>query len=365
VRVLATMTVLLCVAALWAAAVVRDSAAPVAPRVVQIPPPHRARPRPQPAPARPPQFVVASFDGAGGWKMWSYWLAVGRRAHAHFTFFVSGAYLVDWAHRTLYLPPRHEPGTSAIGFARPTGDITVAGTRRGIDLGYREGHEIGTHFVGHFCSPFAGSVGEWTAADWAQELDQFDALFIHADPKPRFPMTEIAGARTPCLEGNLGVLDPVLARHGFRYDASRVAPLGSWPRRTRGLWSFPLPELPFIGHTFRVISMDYNFFANQTGLSPRQAERQAYRTLWNAFAASYLGKRAPFSIGQHFETWGAWAYDHALARFLVAACRLPEVRCASYRELADFLDSLPRAQLRRYRAGRFRDAAARMLVNRT
>ena len=69
--------------------------------------------------------------------------------------------------------------------------------------------------------------------------------------------------------------------------------------------------------------------------------------------ASYRGNRAPFSIGQHFETWNGWAYDNALTRFLLSACRLPEVRCVSFRELADFLDSVPRARLRRYRPGRF------------
>ena len=62
---------------------------------------------------------------------------------------------------------------------------------------------------------------------------------------------------------------------------------------------------------------------------------------------------APLAIGQHFETWDSWAYDHALTRFVLAACMLPEVRCVSYRQLANFLDSVPPAQLRRYEAGRF------------
>jgi hypothetical protein len=300
---------------------------------------------------RPPQFVVASFDGAGGARMWGYWRSVGRQAHAHFTFFVSGAYLVDWADRTRYDPPWHEPGTSAIGFAQESGDLTVAATLRGIRSGHRDGHEIATHFVGHFCSPFPGSVGGWSAADWAHELGEFDRLLFRL--RPGFPRSSVVGARTPCLEGNLRALDPVLARHGFRYDASRQAPLGRWPRRVDGLWSFALPEVPFVGHTFPVVAMDYNLFANQVGMSPPRAERQAYRTLWNAFVASYRGNRAPFSIGQHFETWSAWAYDRALKRFLLRACRMPEVRCAGYRELADFLDSVPPARLRHYTTGRF------------
>ena len=307
--------------------------------------------KPKPPPLRPPQYVVVSFDGSGGERMWTYWRSVAHRADAHFTFFVSGVYLLDWAHRMRYHPPRHTAGTSAIGFALPTGDLTVAGTLRGIAAGYRDGDEIGTHFNGHFCGP--GGVGDWTAADWRNELEQFYGLLFHAGAKLPFGRSEIVGDRTPCLEGNLSALYPVLKQLGFRYDASRLAPLGQWPQRDLGIWSIPLAEIPFIGHTFPVVSMDYNFFANQVSLAPARIELQTYRTLWNAFRASYLGNRAPLSIGQHFETWESWAYDHALTRFLLDVCRRPEVHCVSFRELADFLDSVPPARLRRYRTGRF------------
>src|SRR5438270_356787 len=168
-----------------------------------------------------------------------------------------------------------------------------------------------------------------------------------------FGRGEIVGDRTPCVEGNLSALYPVLARHGFRYDASRIAPLGRWPRHQLGLWSFPLLEIPFVGHTFRVVSMDYNFMANQVGEPPARIENEMYRTLWNAFRASYLGTRAPLSLGNHFETWESWAYDHALTRFLLRACRLPEVRCSSFAELADWLDAQSPRRLARLRAGAF------------
>jgi hypothetical protein len=67
-------------------------------------------------------------------------------------------------------------------------------------------------------------------------------------------------------------------------------------------------------------------------------ESETYRTFWNAVVSSYGGNRAPLSLGDHFETWESWAYDHALARFLFRACRLPDVRCASDRELVAWLD---------------------------
>jgi hypothetical protein len=306
---------------------------------------HRVRPR------RPPQFLVVSFDGSGGVRLWPYWRSVARRAHAHFTFFVSGVYLLDENRRNLYRPPRHEAGTSDIWFARPDGGLSarevVRGTLEQIAAAYREGNEIGTHYNGHFCAPFSGSVGEWTARDWRRELDEFDDLLFDAsvnnrlDPPVRLPFgpSEIVGGRTPCLQGNLRILYRVLAARGFRYDASQIAPLGAWPRRKLGIWSFPLLEIPFVGHTFRVLSMDYNFLANQIGEDPAAVERETYLSLWRAFRTSYYGNRAPLSFANHFETWNQWAYDHALTRVVLRACRLPDVRCVSFRELADWLDA--------------------------
>jgi hypothetical protein len=274
--------------------------------------------------------------------------------------------------RLLYRPPRHSRGTSDIWFARPEGRRSarqvVAGTLQQIAAAYREGNEIGTHYNGHFCGPYRSAVMGWTARDWNQELDQFDRLLFHAAANnylrraTRLPFGphELAGARTPCLQGSLRVLYPVLARRGFRYDASQLAPLGAWPRREGGIWSLPLLEIPFVGHTFRVVSMDYNFFANQTGAisaSPSEApaiERETYLSLLRAFRTTYRGNRAPLSFANHFETWNHWAYDKALARVVLRVCRLPEVRCVSFRELVDWLDAQPPARLRRFQAGRFR-----------
>jgi hypothetical protein len=326
----------------------RVAFAVVAAFLVGVPGSCGAPPRP---PLRPPQFVVVSFEGAGGAPLWRYWRSVAKRTGARFTFFVSGVYLIDWDHHGAYRPPRHARGTSAIGFA-PTA-AWAAGTLRQIALGYREGNEVGTHYNGHFCAPDPGGVATWSAADWTSEVAQFRRLlFAHASRLP-FGPSEVVGGRTPCLEGKPAVLYPVLARLGFRYDASQTALPGGWPRREHGIWSFPLLEIPFVGHTFRVVSMDYNFLANQTEEGPRQIEAETYRSLWNAFRASYHGGRAPLSIGYHFETWEDGAYDRALTRFLTAACRLREVRCTTFRALADWLDSLPRRALRRYREGRF------------
>lgn len=314
---------------------------PVRPRIVV----HRVT-RP---PVRPPQFVSVSFDGSGGARLWSYWRSVAKRVHARFTFFVSGVYLVDWAQHDAYRPPEHARGESAIGFAPDA--PWIAAMRRQLALGYRDGNEIGTHYNGHFCGP--GGVGGWSAHDWQDELDQFDRFLFRTGGAMPFGPSEVVGERTPCLEGDSSVLFPVLVRRGFRYDASGQALLGTWPARKDGLWTFPLLELPFPGHTFRVVSMDYNFMANQVEETPVEIEAETYRTLWSAFRTEYLGRRAPLSFGWHFETWESWAYDHALTRVLTRICGLPEVRCGTYRGLATWLDALPARTLARYRAGRF------------
>lgn len=130
------------------------------PRPVRLSPVRHAQAGPV-GRSRRPQFVVVSFDGSGGSDMFEYWRAVARRVHAHFTFFVSGVYLVDWAHNSRYDPPRHRRGRSDIGFA-PDAQFAQA-TLAEAATAYDEGHEIGTHFNGHFCAPFDGNVDECDA----------------------------------------------------------------------------------------------------------------------------------------------------------------------------------------------------------
>jgi hypothetical protein len=330
---------------------------------VGAPPREATRVKPRPVPRRPPQFVLVSFDGAGGVRLWPYWRFVARTVGAHFTFFASGVYLLDEAKRARYRPPRHGPGQSDIGFAQADRGLTapqvVRRTLEHLSAAHREGHEIGTHYNGHFCAPYDGHVGEWTAADWRAELIEFDRLVFRAGAGLPFGRHDVVGGRTPCLEGRLKTLYGVLARRGFRYDASQVAPLGQWPRRELGIWSIPLSEIPLAGHTFDVIAMDYNLFANQTeavSAAPwrsRAIENEAFLTFRRAFVRSYFGNRGPLSIGNHFETWNHWAYNRALARFLAGVCRLREVRCVSHRELVDWLEAQPQRRLRRARSGRF------------
>jgi peptidoglycan/xylan/chitin deacetylase (PgdA/CDA1 family) len=325
----------------------------VSPPPVSTPPPHvhrHARYR------RPPQFVMISFDGSGDVALWRHWRAVSRRTGAHFSFFVSGVYLLDRASAGRYHPPRHRPGSSDIGFSPDA--ATVHGLVHQIDQGYAEGEEIGTHYNGHFCEPYPGNVETWSETDWIAEIEQFHDL-MH-DAGLTVPDGEIQGGRTPCLEGHLNVLYRALRREGMSYDTSHTANPGEWPQRIEGVWSFPLALIKLIGTPWDSLSMDYNFYVNQSNAHTvsrarsRVLARRAYASLMRYFRHNYHGNRAPIDVGNHFATWNHGAYVHALTRFVDAVCSRPEVRCVTYSTLVHWLDAQPPRFLARDRAGRFR-----------
>lgn len=293
--------------------------------------------------------MVVSFDGAGSVDLWEHWRSVARDTGARFTFFVSGVYFLTAEHGSLYRPPGRAPGTSDIGFLPvPAGAVPSdyeAALLAQMSAGHEEGHEIASHFNGHFCG--RGGVSTWTAGDWASELDGFFALLggastnngIEPPVALSFSSIDVVGARTPCLEGDMSALYPVLRSRQMRYDASQTAALGDWPTRQGGIWSFPLASITLAGTSRSVLSMDYNLYVNQTGPG---IEEQAYRTFQGYIDASYRGNRAPVSIGSHFARWNGGAYVRAITRLVERNCRRPEIRCVTFNELADWLDSQPR-----------------------
>ena len=110
--------------------------------------------------------------------------------------------------------------------------------------------------------------------------------------------------------------------------------------------------------------MDYSFYVNQTGAVDAPAatepalEEQTYESYLDTFREAYLGNRAPLNIGHHFTTWNHGAYVRALSRLLDAVCGLPEVRCVSLVELADWLDAQPPDRLAAMSRGDFPRATA-------
>ena len=301
---------------------------------------------------RPPQFVVVSFDGACKPSLFRHYLALGKATGARFTFFLSGLCLVPEAKRSLYHPPRKPTGTSAIGFAtagRVPDRIALMTTA------YDTGHEVGTHFLGHFCD--AKGVGSWSQADWASEmaqakyfLDRWKEINAPRGQQLTLPFDSSSwkGDRTPCLQGIRSAMYPVFAKAGFAYDASSAGTL-VWPKRLSGyrMWEFPLQRIKVVGFGKTNLSMDYNLLVAQNGgkitASPAQCARieaATYQSYSQALAAVHNGNRAPFFVGNHFNEWTCGSYTKALTRFVTdSSATYPDVRFVTFEYLARWLDA--------------------------
>jgi hypothetical protein len=313
--------------------------------------PHLPRPERLKPGQKPPQFVVFSWDGAGedSQRLFSHFRQVSKANNATMTYFLSGVYLLPEEKRDLYKPPQHSPGRSDIGFNDHEGiDATV----RQLRLAWLEGNEIGTHFNGHFCGK-GGGVGEWSVAEWRDEIAQAKQFvktwktntgMKTASPLPFDYDKELIGARTPCLEGRKNFMKA--ARElGFRYDTSGVNNQ-VWPDREEGLWDLSMQLVPFPGHSYEQLTMDYNFMVNQSGTNTQGDPTK--HDLWGdqmrdgllmGFRRAYDGNRAPLIIGNHFESWNGGTYMRAVQEVVERVCTREEVRCVSFRQLADWLDA--------------------------
>ncbi|MFJ4407093.1 hypothetical protein [Streptomyces sp. NPDC088910] len=317
------------------------------------PQPHQPKPEKLKPGEKPPQFVVFSWDGAleNDDHLFSRFRELAKENNANMTFFLSGIYLVPDAKRSLYHPPRHAAGTSAIDF--PT-DAHIKETLEQLRLAWQDGDEIGTHFNGHFCAPDAGGGGTWSTADWRKEIAQAYSFVEHwktntgftdLPPLPFDYGRELVGGRAPCLEGQKNLL-PAAKALGWRYDASSPGDFQLWPAKSGGVWNFPLELMPYPGKDFQVLSMDFNFLYNQSGGEQTQGdpakfpawERETRQGYLNGFERVYNGNRAPLFIGNHFETWNGGIYMQAVEDVVKDVCHRDGVRCVSFKELSDWLD---------------------------
>ncbi|MGV9275783.1 polysaccharide deacetylase family protein [Streptomyces griseosporeus] len=313
--------------------------------------PHLPRPERLKPGQKPPQFVVFSWDGAGedSQKLFSHFREVAKENNATMTYFLSGVYMLPEEKRDLYRPPQHSPGRSDIGFNDEQG---IADTVKQLRLAWLEGNEIGTHFNGHFCGK-GGGVGEWSVEEWKDEIAQAKQFvktwktntgLTEAAPLPFDYDKELIGARTPCLEGQRNFMRA--ARElGFRYDTSGVNNQ-VWPKKKEGLWDLSMQLVPFPGHSYEQLTMDYNFMVNQSGTKtqgdPAKYDYWGHQMrdgLLSGFRRAYDGNRAPLVIGNHFESWNGGTYMRAVEEVVETVCNKPDVRCVSFRQLADWLDA--------------------------
>ncbi|WP_369657809.1 hypothetical protein HEP85_23260 [Streptomyces sp. RPA4-2] len=306
----------------------------------------------------PPQFVIFSWDGAGevGTGLFSRFLRLAEEHDAHMTFFLSGLYLLPESKKRMYLPPNNPRGASDIGYLT---DEHVKATLGGVRQAWLDGHEIGTHFNGHFCSGH-GTVANWTPAQWRSEIDQAKSFVKEWRTNtgwsdlPSLPFDydkELIGGRTPCLLGQNNLL-PTAKELGWRYDASSPGGRQRWPQKNRGVWDLPLQAVPFPGHSFEVLSMDYNMLANQSVNSTKAPSynypgwrKQAAEAYIAGFRRAYESNRAPFFIGNHFEEWNGGIYMDAVEQAFTYIAREKEkgedVRLVSFRQFVDWLDVQP------------------------
>ncbi|MFC7468806.1 hypothetical protein ACFQVA_16505 [Actinomadura keratinilytica] len=129
-------------------------------------------------------------------------LDLAEQHDAHMTFFLSGLYLLPESKKRLYSPPNNPVGASDIGYLT---DAHIKDTLAGVRRAWLDGHEIGTHFNGHFCGG-SGSVANWTPAQWGAEIEQAKAFvqqwrthtgWEDEDPLPFDYDKELVGGRTP------------------------------------------------------------------------------------------------------------------------------------------------------------------------
>lgn len=312
-------------------------------------------------PPRPPQYVLLAFDGSLSLAMWKETLDFAKSQDLKFTYFISGVYFLLNSNKTQYIEPTHGAGKSAIGFGGKSPD-DLRSRVDWVNTAYDEGNEIASHANGHF------DGGKWTSQNWESEFDQFynlifgvfknNGMFSLRFLNPyHFNKEEIRGFRAPLLGQNPAMYE-ILRHRAYTYDTSKVSSPSYWPEKFNGIWNFPLAEVRLAGTGKKTLTMDYNFYYTQSGGKPDPENFAKYKTemtdtYYDYFFKNYYGNRAPIHIGHHFSKWNGGAYWEAMKEFAREVCHLREVKCVTYSELNQYMDSLSATTLAQYRKGSF------------
>lgn len=345
---------------------------------------------------RPPQFVLFAFDGSYNNDIWQYSRDYTKHQKQYnvdtrFTFFINPVYLLTPSTKSYYKAPAGNRG-SAIGWGDDNRDVSLRLDQ--MNDAYLEGHEIGSHAVGHF------DGSKWSESDWNSEFKQFDYIVknvfsingISSTPKGTRSLKfldSITGFRAPQLGVSTG-LWPNLPKYGIKYDTSKVNTENYWPKKSEhGTWNFPLAQIQEPGGSRKWISMDYNFCVRDSSrirsedpgvmkytmvdsksgktiknndplclkaitASQKESVKQNMMKLYRAyFNNNYYGNRAPVHIGHHFSSWMSGAYLEVFYEFASEVCGKPEVKCGTYAELMNFMDKKSSTEVAAMQAGQF------------
>ncbi|MBI5498659.1 MAG: polysaccharide deacetylase family protein [Deltaproteobacteria bacterium] len=331
------------------AAPVADGAASPGPVPPGAGPPVGSAVRPPPPREKRTQFVLLSFDTTPGWRsqgecsgFCQLYQALNRnrdpgRPPNSFTLFMStGGMQFDPDRRGLSEEERRylgvEPRLAPVYEYAERLERVLAKVQR-----IRELDELGIELASHSVRHRHG--GAWSEDEWRFEIgDHRRILDLVGLPLP-------AGFRAPFLEWSPGMYR-ALEESGATYDSSQVGGR-EWPRRHPGtrIWVFALPTVVipgrggvlFFDDNVRSILREAAVDAGVAGDERIAAwVEDAYGdAALREFQARYSGNRAPFLISGHGEFQGP------MLRVMRRVCPLPDVRCATFREAAAYMDEHP------------------------
>ncbi|MEQ1723727.1 MAG: hypothetical protein ABL930_11165, partial [Pseudobdellovibrio sp.] len=346
---------------------------------------------------RPPQFVLLGFDGSSNLDFWTESVDFAdtvktnnpdKENKVKFTYFINPTYYTDPAYKSNYQTPGLDgKSVSCIGWADKRENIPLRVER--TNNAFVKGNEIASHANSH-CdasgtdknNPLYGRP--YSFENWSSEFEQFNKLLfgvfsLNKFPEPKdyaptglaFKESDVVGFRAPLLAVTDG-LWPTLKKFNFRYDTSKVSSPTYWPQKqTWGGWNFPLAQIKIAGTSRTTLSMDYNWLvyhsagASKPNLTAEEREgfrQQMLDSYKYYFKVNYFGNRAPVHIGHHFSKWNQGAYWQAMKEFSQFVCNKPEVRCVTYTEYANWLDSVDEATMKAYRAADFEKPAEEGII---
>ena len=176
-----------------------------------------------------------------------------------------------------------------------------------------------------------------------------------------FDLSKIIGFRAPELGVN-NALYKVLSEKKYVYDTSGARMPTKYPMKDKdGIWHIGLGiiktknlRLGLSGNINQnkssyVLSMDYNFWMIQSKVKNVAKKgtslwdnfyKEVKDSYLDYFNKNYEGNHAPVVIGQHFSLWNDGVYYEALKSFAEDVCGKQDVKCVTFREYVDYLNSV-------------------------